>query len=75
VGLLAIAGTDLLMLSVRQRRTNGDVVVWDAKTWKVRHLLSPAEKWPVRELATDLGARGAAQPRAASGASPQCLPR
>jgi WD40 repeat protein len=29
----------------------GDVVVWDAKTWKVRHTVSLGEKWPVRELA------------------------
>jgi WD40 repeat protein len=30
---------------------NGDVVVWDAKTWKVRHRLPVAEGRPVRELA------------------------
>jgi WD40 repeat protein len=30
---------------------NGDVVVWDAKTWKVRHTVSLGEKWPVREVA------------------------
>jgi WD40 repeat protein len=30
---------------------NGDVVVWDAKVWKVRHVVSLGEKWPVRELA------------------------
>lgn len=30
---------------------NGDVVVWDAKTWKLRHTVSLGEKWPVRELA------------------------
>jgi WD40 repeat protein len=30
---------------------NGDVVVWDAKTWKVRRTVSLGEKWPVRELA------------------------
>jgi WD40 repeat protein len=30
---------------------NGDVVVWDAKTWKVRHTVSLGAKWPVRELA------------------------
>jgi WD40 repeat protein len=30
---------------------NGDVVVRDAKTWKVRHTVSLGEKWPVRELA------------------------
>lgn len=29
---------------------NGDVVVWDVKTWKVRHTVSLGEKWPVREL-------------------------
>src|SRR5262245_59285400 len=30
---------------------NGDVVVWDAKTWKIRHTVSLGAKWPVRELA------------------------
>ena len=29
---------------------NGDVVVWDAKTWKIRVSVSLGEKWPVREL-------------------------
>ena len=29
----------------------GDVVVWDVKTWKIRHTVSLGEKWPVRELA------------------------
>jgi hypothetical protein len=30
---------------------NGDVVVWDAKTWKVRHRIPLGQDWPVRELA------------------------
>jgi DNA-binding beta-propeller fold protein YncE len=30
---------------------NGDVAVWDVKTWKLRHAVSLGEKWPVRELA------------------------
>jgi WD40 repeat protein len=30
---------------------SGEVVVWDAKTWKVRHTVPLGEKWPVRELA------------------------
>ncbi len=30
---------------------NGDVVVWDATAWKVRHAVSVAAKLPVRELA------------------------
>jgi WD40 repeat protein len=30
---------------------NGDVVVWDAKTWKVRHRVPLGADWPVRELA------------------------
>jgi len=30
---------------------SGDVVAWDAKTWKVRHAVSLGAKWPVRELA------------------------
>lgn len=30
---------------------NGQVVVWDARTWMVRHAFSLGEKWPVRELA------------------------
>jgi WD40 repeat protein len=30
---------------------NGDIVVWDARDWKVRHAVSLGEKWPVRELA------------------------
>jgi WD40 repeat protein len=29
---------------------NGNVVVWDVKTWKVRHTVPLGEKWPVREL-------------------------
>jgi WD40 repeat protein len=30
---------------------NGDVVVWDVKTWKARRTVSLGAKWPVRELA------------------------
>jgi WD40 repeat protein len=30
---------------------NGDVLVWDTKTWKVRHTVPLGAKWPVRELA------------------------
>jgi WD40 repeat protein len=30
---------------------NGDVVVWDAKTWKARQTVTLGAKWPVRELA------------------------
>jgi WD40 repeat protein len=30
---------------------NGDVLVWDPKTWKVRHTVPLGVKWPVRELA------------------------
>jgi WD40 repeat protein len=30
---------------------NGDVLVWDTKTWKVRHTVPLGVKWPVRELA------------------------
>jgi hypothetical protein len=30
---------------------NGDVLVWDAKTWKLRHTVPLGAKWPVRELA------------------------
>jgi WD40 repeat protein len=30
---------------------NGDVVVWDPKTWRVRHAVSLGANWPVRELA------------------------
>jgi WD40 repeat protein len=30
---------------------DGKVVVWHARTWKVRHTVSLGEKWPVRELA------------------------
>src|SRR5262249_51412054 len=30
---------------------SGDVVVWDARTWKVRVTVALGAKWPVRELA------------------------
>jgi WD40 repeat protein len=30
---------------------SGEVVIWDAKTWKVRQTVSLGAKWPVRELA------------------------
>jgi len=30
---------------------NGEVLVWDATTWKVRHTISLGANWPVREVA------------------------
>jgi WD40 repeat protein len=30
---------------------NGNVVVWDASTWKLRHVVPLGAAWPVRELA------------------------
>jgi WD40 repeat protein len=30
---------------------NGEVLVWDATTWEVRHTVSLGNDWPVRELA------------------------
>jgi WD40 repeat protein len=30
---------------------NGDVLVWDAATWKIQHNVSLGADWPVRELA------------------------
>ena len=30
---------------------NGEVVVWDVKSWKVRHRVPLGQDWPVRELA------------------------
>lgn len=30
---------------------NGEVLVWDAEKWEVRHTISHGDNWPVRELA------------------------
>jgi len=45
-------------LTIASGHQNGDVVVWDVKTWKVRHRVPLGQDWPVRELA--LGPDGAA---------------